>query len=121
MDRLILVTTEFAAVAHLMMSVVLFYFARRSVSFLAQAWVMLIFCLMYGGAMLYVAMAPMPALGVLHPVLLVYLLACSFLQSIYPLGLCMPGYLQWGRMWGYALPAIALICVYAVGVVLGSN
>ena len=121
MDRLILVTTEFAAVAHLMMSVVLFYFARRSVSFLAQAWVMLIFCLMYGGAMLYVAVAPVPALGVLHPVLLVYLLACSFLQSIYPLGLCMPGYLQWGRMWGYALPAIALICVYAVGVVLGSN
>lgn len=121
MDTLILVTTEFAAVAHLMMSVVLFYFARRSVSFLAQAWVMLIFCLMYLSSMLYAATTPMPSLGVLHPVLLVYLLVCSFLQSIYPLGLCMPGYLQWGRMWGYALPAIVLICVYAVGMALGSN
>ena len=121
MDTLILVTTEFAAVSHLMMSAVLSYFARRSVSFLAQAWVMLIFCVMYFCAMLYAVTSPIPALGVLHPVLLVYLLACSFLQSIYPLGLCMPGYLQWGRMWAYAAPAIVLICVYAIGAALGSN
>ena len=37
MHTLVLVTTEFAAVAHLMMSLVMFYLARRSVQFLSQA------------------------------------------------------------------------------------
>lgn len=62
-----------------------------------------------------------PQLGILHPVLLIYLLACSYLQSIYPLGLCMPGYLQWGRMWGYAVPALVLIFIYSIGAAAGSN
>ncbi len=122
MQTLILVTTEFAAVAHLMMSLVMFYLARRSVQFLSQAWIMLLFCLMYCGALLFVATHnEIPQLGIFHPVLLIYLLACSYLQSIYPLGLCMPGYLQWGRMWGYAAPALALIFLYCVGSACGSN
>lgn len=57
----------------------------------------------------------------MHPVLLIYLLACSYLLSIYPLGLCMPGYLQWGRMWGYAAPALVLIFIYSIGAAVGSN
>lgn len=122
MQTLILVTTEFAAAAHLMMSLVLFYLSRRSVQFLSQAWIMLLICLMYCGALFYVAThASIPPLGILHPVLLVYLLVCSYLQSIYPLGLCMPGYLQWGRMWGYATPALVLIFFYCVGAAAGSN
>lgn len=121
MHTLILVTTEFAAAAHLMMSLVLFYFARRSVQFLSQAWIMLLICLMYCGALFYVMTCDIPPLGILHPVLLVYLLACSYLQSIYPLGLCMPGYLQWGRMCKYAAPALFLILIYLVGWAAGSN
>lgn len=122
MQTLILVTTEFAAAAHLMMSLVLFYLARRSVQFLSQAWIMLLICLMYCGALFFVAThETIPPLGILHPVLLVYLLVCSYLQSIYPLGLCMPGYLQWGRMWGYATPALVLIFFYCVGAAAGSN
>lgn len=122
MHTLILVTTEFAAAAHLMMSLVMFYLARRSVQYLSQAWIMLLICLMYCAALFYVAThAAIPPLGILHPILLVYLLGCSYLQSIYPLGLCMPGYLQWGRMWGYAVPALALISVYGIGAAAGSN
>lgn len=122
MRTLVLVTTEFAAAAHLMMSLVLFYLARRSVQFLSQAWIMLLVCLMYCAALFFVATHDaIPSLGILHPVLLVYLLVCSYLQSIYPLGLCMPGYLQWGRMWAYAVPALAVVIVYAIGMAAGSN
>ena len=121
MHTLTLITIEFAAAAHLMMSLVLFFFARRRVSFLSQAWIMLLICLMYCAALFYVYTQEIPALGILHPVLLIYLLACSFLQSIYPLGLCMPGYLQWGRMWTYASPALILISLYAGGALAGSD
>ncbi len=122
MHTLILVTTEFAAAAHLMMSLVLFYLARRSVQFLSQAWIMLLICLMYCVALFYFATHPViPTLGILHPVLLIYLLVCSYLQSVYPLGLCLPGYLQWGRMWAYASPAILLIFLYGLGAAVGSE
>lgn len=122
MHTLILVTTEFAAAAHLMMSLVMFYLSQRSVQFLSQAWIMLLICLMYCAALFFVATHDaIPQLGILHPVLLIYLLACSYLQSIYPLGLCMPGYLQWGRMWGYAVPALVLIFIYSIGAAAGSN
>ena len=122
MRTLLLVTTEFAATAHLMMSLVLFYFSRRSVSFLSLAWIMLLICLMYCGALAYVAMTDdLPHLSMLHPILLIYLVACSYLQSIYPLGLCMPGYLQWGRMWAYAGPALGFIFLYAGGAALGAS
>ena len=114
MHTLVLVTTEFAAAAHLMMSLVLFYLARRSVQFLSQAWIMLLICLMYCLALFYVATTEsIPSLGILHPILLIYLLVCSYLQSIYPLGLCLPGYLQWGRMWATPLrPGAHLYLLY---------
>lgn len=122
MHTLVLVTTEFAAAAHLMMSLVLFYIARRSVQYLSQAWIMLLICLMYCAALFFFATRDtIPEPGILHPVLLIYLLVCSYLQSIYPLGLCMPGYLQWGRMWAYAVPAILVIFLYGVGAAFGSN
>lgn len=122
MRTLLLITVEFAATAHLMMSLVMFYLARRSVQFLSQAWIMLLMCLLYCGGLFFVATHDtIPALGILHPVLLIYLLACSYLLSIYPLGLCMPGYLQWGRMWGYATPALVLMFIYTIGAAAGSN
>ncbi len=122
MHTLILVTTEFAAAAHLMMSLVLFYLARRSVQFLSQAWIMLLICLMYCGALFFIATHEViPPLGIMHPVLLIYLMVCSYLQSVYPLGLCMPGYLQWGRMWAYATPAILIVSMYGLGAAVGSD
>lgn len=122
MHTLILVTIEFSCVAHLMMSLVLFYLARRSVQFLSQAWIMLLICVMHSAALAFIATHDaIPQLGILHPILLIYLLACSYLLSIYPLGLTMPGYLQWGRMWKYATPALVLISIYSVGAAVGSN
>lgn len=119
---LLLVTTELAACIHLMMSLVLFFLARRSVRYLSQAWIMLIIAVLYCCALFFVAThAVVPPLGMLHPVLLIYLLVCSYLLSIYPLGLTMPGYLQWGRMWGYATPAIVLVFIYSIGAAAGSN
>ncbi|MCH5181191.1 MAG: hypothetical protein J1F06_01030 [Prevotellaceae bacterium] len=121
MQTLLLITTEFAAVAHFIFSLVLFRFAVRSVRFLSQAWIMLIFSIFYGAATVFLARNGVPQLGILNPMLLIYLLAASYLQSIYPLGLCMPGYLQWGRMWQYATPAIALIFIYSIGASVGSD
>jgi len=122
MHTLVLVTIEFSATVHLMMSLVMFYLARRSVQFLSQAWIMLLISAMHSTALFYIAThAVIPSLGILHPLLLIYLLACSYLLSIYPLGLCMPGYLQWGRMWQYASPALVLIFIYSVGSAAGSD
>ena len=84
MRTLVLVTVEFAAATHFMMSLVMFYLARRSVQFLSQAWIMLLICLMYCAGLFFVAtndVIPQP--GIMHPVLLIYLLACSYLLSIY--------------------------------------
>ncbi len=122
MHTLVLITTELSAAVHLMMSLVMFYLARRSVQFLSLAWIMLLICVMHSVALFFVAThSVIPPLGILHPVLLIYLMACSFLLSIYPLGLCMPGYLQWGRMWGYAVPALVVIFIYCIGAAVGSN
>ncbi len=121
MHTLLFVAIEFAAVAHLMMSFVLFYFAQRNVSYKSQAWIMLIFAVMYSLALFYVSTSGIPEMDMLHPVLLIYLMVCSYLQSIYPLGLCMPGYLQWGRMWSYATPALLLIAIYSLGTLFGSS
>lgn len=105
-----------------MMSLVMFYLARRSVQFLSQAWIMLLICLMHCAALFFIAThGVLPPLGIMHPVLLIYLLASSFLLSIYPLGLCMPGYLQWGRMLQYAIPALGLIFIYCIGAAVGSD
>lgn len=121
MQTLLLITTEFAAVAHFILSLVLFRFAVRSVRFLSQAWIMLIFSVFYSTATVFLACSEVPQLGILNPALLIYLLAASYLQSIYPLGLCMPGYLQWGRMWQYATPALVLIFIYSIGASVGSD
>ncbi len=121
MHTLLLVVTEFAAAAHLMMSLVLFYFARRDVSYKSQAWIMLLISIMYALGLFYISTHAIPELGMLHPVLLIYLMVCSYLQSIFPLGMCMPGYLQWGRMWNYATPALVLIAIYCVGIIIGSE
>ena len=52
--------------------------------------------------------------GILNPIILLAFLAGVFLQSIYPLSIPMPGFLQWRRMWNYALPIIVLFAVYAL-------
>lgn len=101
------------ATVHLVLASVLALYARYKVQYLALTWIMAIF----GFSM--VAIAPLSEVmvtgqpGMFHPLMLLSLTATSFLQSIFPLSVPMPAYLQWGRMWKYALPAIVLYVVYA--------
>lgn len=124
MRTLLIICTELVAVTHLTMAVILFIYSRRSVAYLAQAWSTLLICLIYAVALLFVAThANMEQvhLGMFHPTLLLALLVTSFLLSINPLGMVMPGYLQALRMVKYSLPAAAIIVLYLLGLIVGSH
>lgn len=105
---------------HLVLTAVMALFARHQVKYLAIAWIMGIFSSWFFLLAPY-ASTEGPHAGVMHPAMLAALLVISFLQSIYPLSIPMPGYLQWGRMWRYALPAIVFLGFYAVGFAMGSR
>lgn len=122
MQTLLLIGTELVAVTHLTMAIVLFIYARRSVAYLAQAWTTMLTFFIYAVALGYVATHNVALdFNMFHPVLLVYLLVISFLLSINPLGMVMPGYLQLGRMIRYAAPAAAIIVLYLLGLAAGSE
>ena len=107
-------------IAHLMLTAVMALFARHQVKYLALAWIMGIFTFSFFAVAPY-ASTEGPHPGILHPAMLTALMVISFLQSIYPLSIPMPGYLQWGRMWKYALPAIVFLFFYAVAFFMGSR
>lgn len=124
MRTLLIICTELVAVTHLTMSVILFIYSRRSVAYLAQAWTTMLTFVIYGVALFFVATLPESSaltMGMFHPALLLALLVTSFLLSINPLGMVMPGYLQAPRMVKYALPAAAIIVLYFLGLVVGSR
>ncbi len=110
------------SVAHFVITMVMALFARHQIKYLSIAWIMGIFAV----AMLVMSffchtVATGREPGMLHPFALMAVMVISYLQSIYPLSIPMPGYLQWGRMWKYASPAIALILVYFGAMVLGAR
>ena len=107
-------------IIHLVLTAVMALFARHQVKYLALAWIMGIFAF---GALLIAPYASTEEAhaGILHPAMLVSLLAISYLQSIYPLSIPMPGYLQWERMWQYALPALLFMGFYGLGALMGSR
>ena len=108
-----------AAVAHILMTAVMALFARHKVQYLSLSWVMGIFSCAIFFALRYVPIIEQAHPGILHPAMLMGLLATVFLQSIYPLSISMPAFLQWGRMWRYAAPAILLIGVYLMALMVG--
>lgn len=104
--------------AHFVMASVLAVFARYKIQYLALTWIMGIF------AVLMSALIPLCSRingdpGIMHPIMLLSITAITFLQSIYPLSIPMPAYLQMGRMWKYALPAIILYTVYGSAMLCG--
>lgn len=124
MRTLLIICTELVAVTHLTMSVILFIYSRRSVAYLAHAWSTLLTCIIYSVALFYFAThASIEAtqIGMFHPTLLLALLVTSFLLSINPLGMVMPGYLQALRMVKYSRPAAAIIVLYLLGLIVGSK
>lgn len=121
MDTFIFVSVVVIAVIHLMMASVLSLYSRYKVQYLSLAWIMGIFGVMSCIAIPFIPLLRFENIGLLHPFMLLALVVTSFLQGIYPLSIPMPGYLQWGRMWKYASPAILLIILYIVGLLSGSR
>ena len=110
-----------AAVVHFVITIVMALFSRHRVQYLTLAWVNGIFCCTTLVASLFVHDIAAGHPGILHPGMLLALLAACFLQSIYPLSIPMPGFLQWERMWRYARPILVLLVIYAVATLMGSK
>ncbi|MCM1109168.1 MAG: hypothetical protein NC388_08970 [Clostridium sp.] len=121
MQTILLLTLISCAIVHLMMASVMFLFSRHRVQYLSLGWVLCIFGIGFSIATPFAFAYHPGSIGLLHPVMLLALVATSYLQSIWTLGISMPGYLQWGRMWKYATPAIVLIIIYLIGLLSGSR
>lgn len=117
----VLLIMSCCATAHLVITAVMGLYARYQVKYLSITWIMGIFAAMIAVAAHFSIRAVPENLGILHPSLLLLLMAITYLQSIFPLSIPMPGYLQWGRMWKYALPAIVMLAIYGLGGLLGSS
>lgn len=101
------------------MAVVMAVFARHKVQYLSIAWIVGIFGAAATCVIPFADLIEAVRPAMLHPGPLFGMMFFVFLQSIYPLGITMPGYLQWERMWKYALPVIVLGVLYGVLTLLG--
>lgn len=121
MEIFALITLVVLAVIHLLMAAVLGLYARYKVQYLSLAWIMGIFGFIVCLAMPAYPLITFEHVGLIHPYMLLALVVTSYLQTIYPLGITMPGYLQWQRMWNYAFPAIVLIILYLISILCGNR
>ena len=110
----VLLTLACCATAHWVVACVMALYARHKVQYLALAWINGIFAFLLSVAIPFSPVIAQGNPGILHPMMLLILLICCYLQSIYPLSIPMPGYLQWGRMWNYAVPVIVLMFAYGL-------
>ena len=106
-------------VAHLMLTAVMALFARHRVQYLSLAIVMGIFGFGFLVLMFFANDLELASPVKLGPEALIGLTATVFLQSIYPLSIPMPAYLQWPRMFLYAAPAFFLFVLYGLLLLLG--
>lgn len=114
----LILTLAICTTAHYVIAMVMSLHARHQVKYLSIAWIMGIFAVTMNVSLVLAMVNPaLPA--AIHPSILLVLVAFSFLQSIYPLSIPMPAYLQWERMWRYAVPAIVLITLYGGAMLLG--
>ena len=120
-EHLLFMTLGASALVHFVITCVMALFARHRVQYLALAWVNGLFFATVLVASLFSHEIATAEPGILHPGMLVALLAACYLQSIYPLSIPMPGFLQWERMWRYARPILLLMAIYAVAYLLGSR
>lgn len=110
-----------SAIVHLIITAVMALFARHRVQYLSLAWVNGIFCCTMLVACFFSRAIAAGHPGILHPGMLLALLSACYLQSIYPLNISMPGFLQWERMWLYANPILVLFAIYFGAALLGSH
>ena len=122
MNEDILFLTFFgSAIIHLVITAVTSVFARHRVQYLSLPWVNGIFLCIMLFTCYYTHTIATAKPGILHPGLLLALLCACYLQSIYPLNISMPGFLQWERMVRYARPILILLAIYFVAGLMGSS
>lgn len=117
----ILLIISCCATAHLVITCVLGLYARHRIEYLCLAWINGIFGFSLAAVACFNATIGIRQPGALHPMMMLLLVAVCYLQSIYPLSIPMPAFLQWKRMWSYALPAIVLIVLYMLTMLLGGR
>lgn len=106
-------------IAHIVITSVMALFARYKVRYLSIAWITGIFSLMLAILLPFCGLIEVTRPATLHPGPMFGFMVWVFLQSIYPLSIPMPGYLQWERMWTYALPVIIVGLAYGILTVFG--
>lgn len=116
-----LILLSCSASVHIIMTMVMGLYSRHKVQYLCLAWVNGIFSFTLLGITLICDQMTNGQPGMFHPLMLLFLVVISYLQSIYPLSIPMPGFLQWHRMIKYARPALLIISLYFVGMLLGSK
>ncbi|MBQ7684295.1 MAG: hypothetical protein IJT48_07375 [Bacteroidaceae bacterium] len=120
-ETVLFMTLGGSAIVHFVITCVMGLFARHRVQYLCLAWVNGIFfaTLLVSSFFSHAISHGEP--GILHPAMLLAVLCACYLQSIYPLNISMPGFLQWERMWRYARPILVLIGIYIGAALMGSR
>lgn len=120
-ENILFMTLGGSAIVHFVITAVMSLFARHRVQYLCLAWVNGIFCCTMLVSCFFSHGIAEGEPGILHPYMLIALLCACYLQSIYPLNISMPGFLQWERMWRYARPILVLMAFYIVATLMGSR
>ena len=120
-ENILFMTLGGSAIVHFVITIVMALFARHRVQYLCLAWVNgIFFCTMLVNLLFSQTIAEGQP-GILHPYMLIAVLCACYLQSIYPLSIPMPGFLQWERMWRYASPILIVIAIYILAALMGSH
>lgn len=120
-ENILFMTLGGSAIVHLVVTAVTSVFARHRAQYLCLPWVNgIFFCTMLVTSCFSHTIATAQP-GILHPGMLLALLCACYLQSIYPLNISMPGFLQWERMVRYARPILILLAIYFGAALLGSR
>ena len=117
----ILLILACSATAHLIVASIMGLYARHKVQYLCLAWVNGIFGFALAAVTFISKEIAEGEPGIMHPAMILPLLSCVYLQSIFPLSIPMPGFLQTKRMVKYARPVIVLILVYSVAKLMGGK
>jgi len=120
-ENVLFMTLGGSAIVHFVVTCVMGLFARHRVQYLCLAWENGIFFCTTLVASFFSDTIATAQPGILHPGMLLALLCACYLQSIYPLNISMPGFLQWERMWRYARPILVLLAIYSIAALLGSR
>ena len=120
-ECVIFMTLGGSAIVHFVITCVMGLFARHRVQYLCLAWVNGIFFATTLVTSFFSQAIAEGDPGILHPAMLLALLCACYLQSIYPLNISMPGFLQWERMWRYARPILVLLAIYIGAALMGSR